>query len=178
VIQRFMHKHPDQVLIVIVEDYVPPATIEQSFEQAGLLRYVAQLDRHAPLPTLGTLVDRGQRLVVFAEQAGGSPSWYMPAFSFVQDTPLGARRPSQLSCARFRGEQDSPLLLLNNWIDVFPPVPALNLTIGRASALRRRIKECEAERGVPGAIVAGDFYQQSDLVKVAEQLNQEPAGQR
>jgi hypothetical protein len=176
VIQRFMREHPEQVLIVIVEDYVPPATIEQSFERAGLLRYVAQLDRHAPLPTLGTLIARGQRLVVFAEEAGGSPSWYMPAFSFVQDTPLGARRASQLSCARFRGAQDSPLLLINHWIDTFPPVPALNVPIGRAAALRRRIKECEAERDVPGAIVAGDFYQQSDLVKVAGELNREPAG--
>ena len=31
-------------------------------------------------------------------------------------------------------------------------------------------------RGVSGAIVAGDFYQRTDLVKVAEQLNREPPG--
>ena len=53
VIRRFLDDHPDQVLIVIVEDYVPPATIERAFEQAGLTHYVATLDRGEPLPTLG-----------------------------------------------------------------------------------------------------------------------------
>jgi len=116
VIKRFLDRHPDQVLIVIVEDYVPPATIERAFEQTGLVRYLATLDRGEPLPTLGTLIARGQRLVVFAEEKGGSPAWYMPAFSFIQDTPLGATRPDQLSCKRYRGEEHSPLLLINYWI--------------------------------------------------------------
>jgi hypothetical protein len=178
VIARFLQGHHDQVLIVIVEDYVPPQAIERAFERTGLLSYVATLERRAPMLTLGALIARGQRLLVFAEEAGGSPPWYMRAFSFIQDTPLGARRPSQLSCARARGEQDSPLLLINNWIETFPPLPALNAPIGHAETLRRRIAKCEAERGIPGAIVAGDFYEQSDLVKVAEQLNQEPAGAR
>lgn len=171
VIRRFLERHPDQVLIVIVEDYIPPATIERAFEQTGLLRYVATLDRHAQMPTLGTLIAGGRPLIVFAEDKGGSPSWYMPAFSFIQDTPLGARRPSQFSCTRARGEQDSPLLLLNHWIDTFPPLPVANAPIGRADALRRRIAKCDAERGARGAIVAVDFYQQTDLVEVAAQLN-------
>ena len=54
----------------------------------------------ALVPTLQTLIARGQRLVVFAEEKGGLPPWYMPAFSFIQDTPLGATRPDQLSCKR------------------------------------------------------------------------------
>jgi hypothetical protein len=176
VVKRFLESHPDQILMVIVEDYVPPAVIEQAFQRAGLTSLVATLDRRAPLPTLGTLIERHQRLVVFAEDHGGSPAWLMPAFSFIQDTPLGARRPSRLSCARFRGEPDSPLLLLNHWLETFPPLPALNAPIGRATALRRRIEQCESERGVRGAIVAVDFYEQTDVVKVARQLNDESAG--
>ena len=136
VIGGFLERHPDQVLIVIVEDYISPATIEQAFEQTGLMRYVATLDRRAPLPTMGELIARGQRLVVFAEEKGGSPAWYMPAFSFIQDTPLGATRPDQLSCKRYRGEADSPLLLLNYWIPPFPPSPTLNAGIGRRAFLR------------------------------------------
>jgi hypothetical protein len=174
VIARFLESHPKQILMVIVEDYVPPATIEQAFEQTGLLPYVATLDRSAPLPTLGTLIARGHRLVVFAEKDGGSPAWYMPAFSFIQDTPLGARLPRQLSCVRFRGEPDSPILLMNNWIDTFPPQPALNAPIGRAAALRRRIAQCAAERDMQPGILAVDFYQQTNLVRVAEELNARP----
>jgi hypothetical protein len=171
VIRRFLDQHPDQVLIVIVEDYVPPATIKQAFERSGLARYVATLARGEPLPTLGALIARGQRLVVFAEEKGGSPAWYMPAFSFVQDTPLGAVRPGQLSCKRYRGAKRSPLLLINHWIPPFPPSPTVNAAIGRASFLRRRISRCLQERGLKGAIVAVDFYERTSVVEVAQELN-------
>ena len=34
------------------------------------------------------------RLVILAEKDGGARPWYLPAFSFVQDTPLGATSPA------------------------------------------------------------------------------------
>jgi hypothetical protein len=174
VIRRFLASHPTTVLVAIVEDYVPPAVVERAFDDARLLPYVATLDREAPMPTLGTLIEQGHRLVVFAEDHGGKPPWYMPAFSFIQDTPLGARHPGQLSCARFRGEADSPLLLINHWIDVFPPHPALEAPISGAAAIRRRVERCTRERGVPGAIVAVDFHERTAVVRVARQLNERP----
>jgi hypothetical protein len=170
-IRSFLEGHPDEVVIVIVENYVPPATIERAFEQAGLTRYVATLDRRAPPPTLGELIAGGRRLVMFAEEKGGSPAWYMPAFSFIQDTPLGATRPDQLSCARYRGEGDSPLLLINYWIPPFPPSPSLNALIGRAAFLRGHVERCLQKRGFRGAIVAVDFYQRTSVVEVAKELN-------
>ena len=171
VIATFLRHHPDQVLIVIVEDYVPPATIKQSFTEAGLRRYAATLDPHARLPTLGRLIKSGHRLLLFAEDQGGEPSWYMPAFKLIQDTPLGALHPGQLSCARYRGDEHSPLLLLNHWIPPFPPSPTVNAQIGRALFLKARIVRCERERHVRGAIVAVDFYERTAVVEVAHQLN-------
>ena len=170
-IGNFLREHPGEVIVLIVEDYVPPATIERSFDQAGLLPYVATLERGAPMPTLGELASSGHRLVVFAEEQGGAPPWYMPAFSFVQDTPLGAIRPDQLSCSRYRGEESSPLLLINHWIPPFPPSRAANRTIGRAPFLRSRIRRCLAARHAHGAIVAVDFYDGSDIVRVARELS-------
>lgn len=174
VIRRFLDDHPNEVLIVIVEDYVPPATIERAFEEAGLTSYVATLERHAPLPTLGELIQSGRRLLVFAEEKGGTPAWYMPAFSFIQDTPLGALQPGQLSCARYRGQQGDPLLLINHWIPPFPPSPTVNAQIGRAAFLRARIERCTHERDIAGAMVAVDFYERTAVVDVARQLNERP----
>jgi hypothetical protein len=170
-IATFLSQHPDQVVVVIVEDYVPPSTIKQAFGSAGLTGYVATLTKGAPLPTLGDLIKTGHRLLVFAEVKGGSPAWYMPAFSFIQDTPLGALHPGQLSCARYRGNADSPMLLLNHWIPPFPPSPTINAQIGRAVFLRARITRCTRERHTSGAIVAVDFYQRTAVVEVARQLN-------
>jgi hypothetical protein len=171
VIATFLRSHPDQVLVVIVEDYVPPTTIKRALGTAGLTRYAATLEPHTPLPTLGELIKSDHRLLVFAEVDGGSPPWYMPAFSFIQDTPLGAVHPGQLSCARYRGREDSPMLLLNHWIPPFPPSPTVNAQIGRAIFLRARILRCTRERHIPGAIVAVDFYQRTAVVEVAHQLN-------
>ena len=170
-IRSFMERHPREVLIVIVEDYVPPSVISAAFAQAGLTRLTVTLARHAPPPTLGELVASGTRLVVLAEEKGGEPSWYMPAFSYIQDTPLGAVRPSQLSCARYRGEPDSPLLLVNYWIPPFPPSPSLNAAIGREPVLRGHLERCLKERGAKGAIVAVDFYERTAAVAVARALN-------
>jgi hypothetical protein len=171
VMRSFLERHPDQVLVVIVEDYVPPTTIERAFANAGLTRYAETLRPNAPLPTLGELIASGHRLLVFAEQKGGVPAWYMPAFSFIQDTPLGALHPGQLSCKRYRGEKGSPMLLINHWIPPFPPSSTLNSQIGRAAILRPRIERCERARGIRGAIVAVDFYERTAIVSVARELN-------
>jgi hypothetical protein len=170
-IAAFLREHRDQVLVVIVEDYVPPSTIKQAFGSAGLTRYVATLRRHRPLPTLGELIASGHRLLLFAEVKGGSPPWYMPAFGFIQDTPLGALHPGQLSCARYRGTADSPMLLINHWIPPFPPSPTINAQIGRAAFLRARILRCTHERHIRGAIVAVDFYQRTSVIEVTHELN-------
>ncbi|HEY5142222.1 MAG TPA: hypothetical protein VII98_01855 [Solirubrobacteraceae bacterium] len=170
-IRRFLDTHRSDVLQVIVEDYVPPRDIERAFERAGLVRYAAVLDRHAPLPTLGELVQENHRLVVFAEEDGGEPAWYMPAFSFIQDTPLAAAGPGNVSCARFRGDADSPILLINHWNIEFPPRPSLNAKINTADALHARVRGCEqAGRPRPG-IIAVDFHERSAVVAVARELN-------
>src|SRR5438477_637380 len=109
VIRRFLQGHPGAVLVVIVEDYVPPGAIAAAFADAALDPFVVTLHEGQRPPTLGELVRSNRRLLVFAEVKGGSPAWYMPAFTFIQDTPLGAVSPTQLSCRRYRGPANAPL---------------------------------------------------------------------
>lgn len=170
-IAAFLDAHPRTFLVLVVEDYVPAGSIAAAFREAGLAGRAATLPRQAPLPTLGRLLGEGKQLAVLSEKAGGEPRWYMPAFSYIQDTPLGANRPDQLSCARFRGDADSPLLMVNHWIPPFPPTPRLNALIGRATFLRHRLRTCMRDRGFEGAIVAVDFYERTAAVRVAEELN-------
>lgn len=170
-IDSFLEAHPRAFLVLIMEDYVPAARVAAAFRAAGLARLAATLPRHAPQPTLGKLLGEGKRLVVFSEKSGGTPPWYMAAFSYFQDTPLGANRPDQLSCDRFRGEADSPYLLINHWIPPFPPSPRLNAAIGHAVFLRHRIRSCMRARGTEGAIVAVDFYDRTSVVRVAAELD-------
>jgi hypothetical protein len=171
VIRRFLDAHPHDVLTIIFEPYVPPRQIEAAMRRTGLLHDATVLDRSQPLPTLGALIAGGRRLLVFAEDDGGAYPWYMPAFSFIQDTPLGAKQPAQLRCRRWRGDADSPILLLNHWIDRFPPRVSENARIGRERFLEQRIRRCARARGLAPGIVAVDFYERTALMKVVGRLN-------
>jgi hypothetical protein len=170
-IHAFLEAEPGAFLVLVMEDYVPAANIAAAFRDAGLAQMTATLPRHGAQPILGGLILEGKSLAVFSEKGGGTPAWYMPAFDYIQDTPLGANRPDQLSCQRFRGKPDSPLLLINHWIPPWPPSPRLNAAIGHRTFLRRRVRRCMNDRGFEGSIVAVDFYDTTSVVRVAAELN-------
>ncbi len=173
-IATFMEENPGEVVVIFIEPYVDPEDLEAVFEKAGLAEQAATLDRGAPLPTLGELVRSDQRLVVFAEKdADGSIPWYLDGFSFVQDTPLGAKRIEELSCELFRGESESPILMLNHWADLFPPQREPNAAFLTEKELLGRADECERERGLPVSFIATDHYDQGELIEAVDTLNEE-----
>jgi hypothetical protein len=175
--REFLDANPGEVLIVFVEPYVPPDAFAAVAEATGIDRYAATLERDEPLPTLGELVAADQRLIVLAEEdADGTVPWYLDGFSFVQDTPLRATRPDELSCARYRGSADSPLLMFNHWADVFPPRLRPNRPFLRRATILDRARRCARERGMPVNLIAVDHYDQGDLVGAVAALNAERAG--
>jgi hypothetical protein len=171
-IRDFLDDNPAEVLLVMVEPYVPADEIEEAFDDAGLLDHVATLRRDEPLPTLGELVDDERRMVVFTEDEGGAPPWYHSAFSFVQDTPIGDT-PSG-GCRPNRGDGNSPLLMLNNWVDGFPPSPTRNRPVGERSFILERVRRCQELRGLTPNLIAVDFYERTDVRDVARDLNAAP----
>jgi uncharacterized membrane protein HdeD (DUF308 family) len=173
-IKDFLDAHRGEVVVMFVEPYVPVAEIERSLRRTGLLDQAAELQRDEPLPTLGDLVRANTRLVILAEKDGGSRAWYLPGFSFAQDTPLGATNAAELRCDRFRGTPDSPLFLVNHWIDTFPPSVSRNQRIG-GRVLRRRLDRCARERRLTPNLIAVDFYERTGVVGIAQRRNRRAA---
>jgi hypothetical protein len=173
IIRRFLDTHPGEVVVLFIEPYVSVEAIEDAMRAAGLLSQAAELRRDQPLPTLGSLVREGTRLVVLAERDGGSRPWYLPGFSFAQDTPYDATDAATLSCRRYRGTPDSPLFLVNHWIASFPPSVSRNGRIG-GEVLRERLRRCRRERGLVPNLPAVDFYERSGVIALAERLNSRP----
>ena len=169
-IERFIAANPRDVIVLFVEPYVPPREIEKALREADLLDRVAEISRDEPLPTLGELIRAGTPVVVLAEQDGGARPWYLDGFSYVQDTPLGATRSSQLRCTRYRGSADSPLFLVNHWIPPFPPSVTRNQRIG-GGYLERRLTRCGRRRQLVPNLVAVDFYERSGVVDVVTRRN-------
>ncbi|HEV2874377.1 MAG TPA: hypothetical protein VGW14_04450 [Thermoleophilaceae bacterium] len=171
----WLDEHPGEILVLMVEPSVPAWAVELQFRRAGLLDRAARLRRDKPLPTLGTLLERGRQLVVLGERDTGELPWYLDAFDFIQDTPLGPR--ATRSCAPSRGDADSPIFMLNHWIDGFPPRPSANARVNSRKEILARAERCERRRGLPVSLIAVDHYDLGGVVAAAAELNDRPPPQ-
>ena len=73
-INTFLVTHPEDVLVVINQDYVEPADFVKAVNDAGLgdLVYRGPFDRFL---TLREMIDSGQRIVFLAENHAGGAPW-------------------------------------------------------------------------------------------------------
>jgi hypothetical protein len=169
----FLAQNPDEVVALVIEDYVAPADLAQGFEKAGLADLVYRGSGQAPWPTLRTLIDTNQRVVVMTESGRSGVAWLLPAFDVMQETPYKFRKPEEMSCAPNRGGTRGSLFQINNWIDTTPrPKPSNAALVNAYDALLARARRCQAERGRKPTILAVDFYRTGDLVSVVRTLNQ------
>lgn len=183
-IRDFMAANPDEVLVVVIEDYVKPADIAAAARESGLVDYVYTGPVNA-LPTLRRMIDSGGRVLVMAENnpGGAAIPWYHSAYErLTQETPYSFTQPRQLtdasnlaeSCRPERGPADAPFFLVNHWIDSSPAARPTNARIvNTREALLRRVHLCEKQRGLVANLVAVDFYREGDLFGAVEKLNDE-----
>ncbi len=169
----FLVLHPDEVVLLVIEDYVAPQDLAAEFDKAGLSGLVYRGSGLAPWPALRTLADTRQRVVVMTESGRSGVPWLLPAFDVMQETPYRFRHPSEMSCAANRGGTRGSLFQINNWIDTTPaPKPSNAAIVNAHDALLARAKRCQAERGIRPTILAVDFYRTGDVVGVARAMNE------
>jgi hypothetical protein len=177
---RFLEEHPSDVLVVVIQDELPPEELVPLLEASGLDRYVATIDPSIQLPTLGSMVESDRRLVIGLENGDLGPA--IPNVyesGLLQEVPYKYSSLSQLedenSCRPHRGDDDAPLFLLNHWIS--PPSPELASEANAEDVLLPRAERCAADRGQRVNLVAVDFYESGDLFATVDELNEEPAPQ-
>jgi hypothetical protein len=172
-IRHFLQLNPGNVIVMFDEDYVSEKSLEGVLKQAGLFSHLAVLRNGQQMPTLGQLVRSQHNVVVFTQEpVSGRYPWDMYAFGgFIQDTPLGAVKPKQFTCKLARGLPSSPLLMMNNWADVFPPRRSPNLALVKRNFIVKRARQCEAERHKLPNLILTDFYDSGDVVGAARVLN-------
>ncbi|NLT06718.1 MAG: hypothetical protein GXY03_10480 [Solirubrobacterales bacterium] len=170
-LRGFLERNPTEVVVVYLESSVDPADVEAEFEDAGLEPYLAELPRDGELPTLRELIASGERLIVLDEDDGGDAPWYQPAFLFLRDTRIDTLLEPGTACEPARGTPESPLLLLNHWVDRFPPPPSANRAVAGRETLLRRVRACRDRLGRTPNMIAVDFYGSGDLLAVVDELN-------
>jgi hypothetical protein len=177
----FLIANPDEVVVVINQDYVKPVDFVDAVKNAGLAELAYRGPVGAGAPTLREMIDRNRRVLFLAENRSGTASWYRPAYDGItQETPYSFGRAGQLtqpaklpaSCETGRGDPGSPLFLVNHWITTDPvPRPSNAAKVNAYAPLLRRTRECERLRHRLPNLVAVDFYRRGDLFRVVDTLN-------
>ena len=153
-VKSFLDTHPDEVVILFVEDYVSPEQTAGAFEQSGILRYAYEHRAGQPFPTLRRMIEEDKRLFVMAEKDGGDGKYLVPRGLRARPrTPYTFNSVKELadlkeSCIGNRGIAANPLFQLNNWVESLPRSPATAAKVNDFEFLGRRALECDRRRGL------------------------------
>jgi hypothetical protein len=171
-VRDFLVRHPQEVLVMVIEDYVPPSDLEVAFTESGLVDFVYRSPLGPPWPTLGQMIDRGERVLALSESGRPGVAWLHPAFTVVQETPYKFHGPEDMSCRANRGGTSGALFQVNHWIETVPaPRPTNAAIVNRYDFLLARAERCWRERKRIPNLVAVDFAETGDLLKVVAALN-------
>ncbi len=180
-IQDFLVTHPEEVLVIVNQDYVTPKDFVAAANKAGLgeLAYGGPITGDSP--TLRELIDEGKRVIFLAENHAGAAPWYRLAYQqILQETPFAFSKVAQLtrpaelpaSCKPNRGPGSAPLFLVNHWVTTDPlGLPSNAAKVNAYEPLLRRARECQRLRHRMPNVLAVDFYREGDLFRVVDTLN-------
>jgi hypothetical protein len=180
-IHDFLVAHPNEVLVVINQDYVTPADFVKAANDADLGGLVYGGPITDTEPTLRQMIDSDRRLVVLAENHAGAAPWYRLAYgSITEETPFKFTKVAQLTdseelaatCKPNRGPERAPLFLVNHWISTDPiPLPSDAAKVNAYKPLLARMRECQRIRSHLPNLVAVNFYRTGDVFQVVDTLN-------
>ena len=180
-IRDFLVANPDEVLVVVNQDYVTPGDFVAAVNDAGLGELVYRGPTTGRWPTLRQMVDRNQRVVFLAENHGGAAPWYHAAYTrILEETPYAFGKTTALtdparlraSCRPNRGPGTAPLFLFNHWVTTDPlPLPSHATTVNAYRPLLRRLRTCRRTRDHMPNLVAVNFYRRGDVMRAVDTLN-------
>jgi len=171
-LREFLSAHTQEVVILVIEDYVSPEELAAAFTESGLVDLVYRGAPRPPWPTLEEMAASSQRVVTFLESGQPGVDWLFPAFTSIQETPYRFRQGSQLSCRANRGGTAGSLFQINHWIETPPaPKPSNAAVVNAYDFLLHRAEECAQDRSHRPNIIAVDFYRTGDLLQVVRHLN-------
>jgi hypothetical protein len=172
-IKLFVDSHPDEVVLIDLEDHTDPVETANAIAASGLADRAYTLQKDQPLPTLGDMIRARKNVVIVAEVGGsGTPPWYHKAYDWLfQETPYSFDSADQFNCAPNRGPTDAPLLLVNHWLSNHDP--AAYTKVNSRAELTNRIRQCIRERGRIPTVIAVDFSAKGDVVGTVKEANRQ-----
>lgn len=175
-LKAFFDAHPHEVIVLIIQDGTPTQETAAAFDDAGLTPLIyTHPSPSAPMPTLGELIDRGQRLIVTAESGSPPPAWYHHVWDLTWDTPYSFSSLDDFDCRCNRGcpNDNKALFLMNHWLSTAVGLPDASQAevVNGFEFLHGRAMQCWNDSGRVPNFIAVDHYAVGDLFEVVDALN-------
>lgn len=170
-IRSFLDAHPFEVVTIIFENYVQAPALVSAFDWSQLTPYTYAHVPGETWPTLDELIAANQRLLVFTDSEGGSPSWLMPVWDHAVETDYSYQHPSDMSCEFNRGDANNDLFILNHFLTFPLGARRLAVQVNRDPFFLNRAERCWSETGKLPNFVTVDFYDVGTLFSVVRTLN-------
>ncbi len=178
----FLAANPREVMVFVVEDYLAPADFAAAVTASGLLKYVYK-GSVSKWPTLKSMIDSKQRVVMLSEGSTGTVPWYRSAYTgAMQETPYSFAAPSLLtasaslaaSCVPNRGGVTGGLFLMNHFVTRPPNGISYaedSAVVNTKTAIVNRAKACQTARGKLPTIIAVNNVELGSVVSAVKSLN-------
>jgi len=176
-VKTWLEANPNEVLslLIVNVDNFPPTAYDAVFRAVGLdtisFRPSAAVTSIFDWPTLGSMIDSGQRLLTFLDNGADFTSvpYIIDEFTNIWETAFDVTDPT-FDCLvnRSKGDSSTEMFLINHFLDTVvlnnlptPNILALNQTNGVSGtgSLGAQVDTCMTTQGRPPNFLLVDYYE-------------------
>jgi hypothetical protein len=176
-VDAFLVANPGEVVTLLLErsDAVITADdIGSAMKTAGLASSTHVQALGAPWPTLGEMIQKGERLVALLDNPTGSSSaWLLPRWQLTWETPWDNEIPADFGrCNADRGMMGDGVYVVDTYLEDLAVESAAHAALVNYDPfLVTRLLYCKRATATLPNFVMVNFYEVSDIFSVVDVLN-------
>ncbi|MBL90433.1 MAG: hypothetical protein CMH56_01285 [Myxococcales bacterium] len=168
---EFMTENPHEVIVFIFETHIEPERFADAFDSHPLGELAFEINPWDEWPTLNTLIDTNQRLIMLSDTVENAPSYILDMWAHAVDVHYAAESQADFNCEFFRGEPENQLFIFNHFISDPLPNETAAAEVNAYDVLMPRIEQCQRKNGRFPNFVTVDFFSLGDTLQVVKELN-------
>lgn len=173
-IKTFMLANPKEIISIIFENNGSNSQLINAIDSSGL-NQLTYIHNGTTWPTLQTLVDSNQRLILFVEQDKTPKiNYLMYAWGTVFDTPYTFKSVSEFNSNVNRGGSGTKeLYLVNHWLSNALGMPDKNLApqANTRAVLGKRVQDCSSANNHFINYLGVDFFEIGAAKVIVDSIN-------
>ena len=178
-VKDFLLSNKNDVVTIIFQNDGSNVQLEKAIDSIGLNTMAFIHNNGDVWPTLQTMVDSNQRLVLFVENNKTPRAGYlMHAWATIFDTQYSFNNVSEFNCDVNRGGSGSKeLYLINHWLqkEILPGISAPDKTLAAQANTRavigKRVQDCSIANSHFVNFLGVDFYEVGSAIAVVDSIN-------